>query len=542
MRDIFKKIYIKDRCKIILLAIMTVSTSTLGILLPYLNGKFIDNLINIKNVNHILKIVALIIILGVINIVLNYIYQIVSSKLIIKSIYDFRVEMLKHLRKIPVLKYKEFDPVYINERTRKDISEVVNFVVNNFVYIVLKIMIFIACLVVIGHLNISTLICVVMIIPVYVLVYNYYSKNIYDLSFKVKENENIFFQIYNEQLQLMEEIKIDSKYENHNRYVDCKFMKYYKSFGEYISLSTKFNTVESIVSLIFQAVLFVFGAISIINNKMSIGDLTIINSYFAIMVGIVNYYVSLGKVYQEAKVSYDRLKNINKIEEEEQGELTLDLITEVDANLNFSYKNGMDLIKNKKVKFETGRIYAVIGSNGIGKTTLVKLIIGIYHPNGNMKSEIRYNNVPIKRINLEHLRGEKIAYVSQKHRMTNKKINELFYEIDKDITLDSIYNRLSYFNDEELIGNAIGDIKLFWNSAYYELSEGEKQILSIYRALCKKPKVLILDEPSSNLDFNKKTTLKKILIAIKEQMIVIVISHDKDFLDVSDEIIELDKR
>lgn len=542
MRDIFKKIYIKDRCKIILLAIMTVSTSTLGILLPYLNGKFIDNLINIKNVNHILKIVALIIILGVINIVLNYIYQIVSSKLIIKSIYDFRVEMLKHLRKIPVLKYKEFDPVYINERTRKDISEVVNFVVNNFVYIVLKIMIFIACLVVIGHLNISTLICVVMIIPVYVLVYNYYSKNIYDLSFKVKENENIFFQIYNEQLQLMEEIKIDSKYENHNRYVDCKFMKYYKSFGQYISLSTKFNTVESIVSLIFQAVLFVFGAISIINNKMSIGDLTIINSYFAIMVGIVNYYVSLGKVYQEAKVSYDRLKNINKIEEEEQGELTLDLITEVDANLNFSYKNGMDLIKNKKVKFETGRIYAVIGSNGIGKTTLVKLIIGIYHPNGNMKSEIRYNNVPIKRINLEHLRGEKIAYVSQKHRMTNKKINELFYEIDKDITLDSIYNRLSYFNDEELIGNAIDDIKLFWNSAYYELSEGEKQILSIYRALCKKPKVLILDEPSSNLDFNKKTTLKKILIAIKEQMIVIVISHDKDFLDVSDEIIELDKR
>ena len=83
---------------------------------------------------------------------------------------------------------------------------------------------------------------------------------------------------------------------------------------------------------------------------------------------------------------------------------------------------------------------------------------------------------------------------------------------------------------------------MFWNSAYYELSEGEKQILSIYRILCKKPEVLILDEPSSNLDFNKKITLKKILRVIKKQMIVIVISHDKDFLDVSDEVIELDKR
>lgn len=339
MKKIFWEIYRKDKGKVILIAIMTVSTSALGIVLPYLNGKFIDNLINLKDVNQVLKIVAVIIILGAVNIAFNYVYQVISSKLIIKSIYDFRVEMLEHLRKIPILKYKEFDPVYMNERTRKDISEIVNLVVNNYVNVLLKVIIFIACLFVIGYLNISTLVCILMIIPIYVLVYNYYSKNIYDLSFKVKENENVFFQIYNEQLQLMEEIKIDSKYENHNRYVDGKFMKYYKSFAEYISLSTKFNTVESIISLIFQAVLFVFGAISIINNRMSIGDLTIINSYFAIMVGIVNYYVSLGKVYQEAKVSYDRIKNINGIQEEKQGGLDLDFITQVDANLNFSYRN-----------------------------------------------------------------------------------------------------------------------------------------------------------------------------------------------------------
>lgn len=542
MKKIFWEIYRKDKGKVILIAIMTVSTSALGIVLPYLNGKFIDNLINLKDVNQVLKIVAVIIILGAVNIAFNYVYQVISSKLIIKSIYDFRVEMLEHLRKIPILKYKEFDPVYMNERTRKDISEIVNLVVNNYVNVLLKVIIFIACLFVIGYLNISTLVCILMIIPIYVLVYNYYSKNIYDLSFKVKENENVFFQIYNEQLQLMEEIKIDSKYENHNRYVDGKFMKYYKSFAEYISLSTKFNTVESIISLIFQAVLFVFGAISIINNRMSIGDLTIINSYFAIMVGIVNYYVSLGKVYQEAKVSYDRIKNINGIQEEKQGGLDLDFITQVDANLNFSYRNDRDIIRERKARFETGKIYAVVGANGIGKTTLVKLIIGIYHPNGSMESDIKYNNVSIQKIDLENLRNKKIAYVSQKHRMTNKKISELFCEIDENINLDSISDYLSYLDNAELIDSVLKDIGLFWNSAYYELSEGEKQILAIYRILCKKPEMLILDEPSSNLDFHKKTILKKILKAIKNRMIIIVISHDKDFLEISDEVIELDKR
>lgn len=542
MKKIFWEIYRKDKGKVILIAIMTVFTSALGIVLPYLNGKFIDNLINLKDVNQVLKIVAVIIILGAVNIAFNYVYQVISSKLIIKSIYDFRIEILEHLRKIPILKYKEFDPVYMNERTRKDISEIVNLVVNNYVNVLLKVIIFIACLFVIGYLNISTLVCILMIIPIYVLVYNYYSKNIYDLSFKVKENENVFFQIYNEQLQLMEEIKIDSKYENHNRYVDGKFMKYYKSFAEYISLSTKFNTVESIISLIFQAVLFVFGAISIINNRMSIGDLTIINSYFAIMVGIVNYYVSLGKVYQEAKVSYDRIKNINGIQEEKQGGLDLDFITQVDANLNFSYRNDRDIIRERKARFETGKIYAVVGANGIGKTTLVKLIIGIYHPNGSMESDIKYNNVSIQKIDLENLRNKKIAYVSQKHRMTNKKIGELFCEIDENINLDSISDYLSYLDNAELIDSVLKDIGLFWNSAYYELSEGEKQILTIYRILCKKPEMLILDEPSSNLDFHKKTILKKILKAIKNRMIIIVISHDKDFLEISDEVIELDKR
>ena len=149
MKKIFWEIYRKDKGKVILIAIMTVFTSALGIVLPYLNGKFIDNLINLKDVNQVLKIVAVIIILGAVNIAFNYVYQVISSKLIIKSIYDFRIEMLEHLRKIPILKYKEFDPVYMNERTRKDISEIVNLVVNNYVNVLLKVIIFIACLFVI---------------------------------------------------------------------------------------------------------------------------------------------------------------------------------------------------------------------------------------------------------------------------------------------------------------------------------------------------------------------------------------------------------
>jgi len=66
MTDIFKRIYRNNRGKVLLLSIMTVITSILGIGLPYLNGKFIDGLINLKEVNQIIKLISLIIILGVV--------------------------------------------------------------------------------------------------------------------------------------------------------------------------------------------------------------------------------------------------------------------------------------------------------------------------------------------------------------------------------------------------------------------------------------------------------------------------------------------
>jgi ABC transporter related len=541
MVDIFRKIYKNNKSKVLLLSIMTVITSILGIGLPYLNGKFIDTLINLKEINQIIKLISLIIILGGLNIVFNYIYQIVSSKLIIKSIYDLRIDILKHLRKIPILQYKEFDPVYMNERTRKDVSDVVNIIVNNYMNMFIKLIIFITCLFVVGYLNITTLLCIALIVPIYIIIYNYYSKNIYSSSFKVKENENVFFKIYNEQLQLMEEIKIDSKYENHDNYVNYNFMNYFKSFSEYISLSTRFNTVESIISLVFQAVLFIFGAISILKNRMSIGDLTIINSYFAIMIGIINYYVSLGKMYQESKVSIDRLKKIHDIKEEENGELKLENINKIDIDLNFSYRDGYQIINNKRAIFSSGKIYAIQGSNGSGKTTLAKLIIGLYHPNSD-SSSIKYNDEPIENVDIEFVRDKKIAFVSQKHKMTNKKVKELFTEIDRKVNIDSIIKYLKFFNDEKLITESIELVKKFWNNAYYELSEGEKQIISIIRVLCKNPDVLILDEPTSNLDFEKGKFLEKILENIKNKMIIIIISHDKQFLDISDEVIDLNSR
>ncbi len=536
MKKIFIKIYYKNKFEVFFLSLLVFFSSVLAIIIPYLNGKFIDNLVRLKNVNQILRIVLYIIVLGVLKIIFTYLYQTISSKLIVKSIYDFRIELLNHFRRIPILKYKKFDSVYLNERTRKDISEVINAIVNNYTNVFLKAVTFLVCIIIVGYLNVYALLCIVIITPIYIFVYNYYKKHIYDLNLSVKENENIFFKVYNEQLYLMEEIKIDSKYQSHDMYVDKKFTNYFGSFAKYINLSAKFNSVESIVSIIFQATLFIFGAISILNNEMSIGDLTIINSYFGIIIGVVNYYVSFGKLYQESKSSFDRLQKLSDIKEENNGSLRLEDIVNIEATLNFGYQKDNKILKNKNLNFKLGQIYGIIGINGSGKSTITKLLIGIYPSDEN--SEILYNGVKRQNVDMEYLRRKRIAFVSQNPKMTNKKICELFQEIDENISLEKISYYLNLLNDKNAF-DSTKIVKDFWEKFYYELSEGEKQIIVIIRALCKEPNLLILDEPTSSLDFSKKDLLNRILEDIKNKLIIIIVSHDKDFLKVCNKIIEI---
>ncbi|MGL1891080.1 MAG: ABC transporter ATP-binding protein [Spirochaetaceae bacterium] len=189
-------------------------------------------------------------------------------------------------------------------------------------------------------------------------------------------------------------------------------------------------------------------------------------------------------------------------------------------NVNFRYKDDL-VIKNAHFHIEKGSFICFVGPNGGGKSTLAKLILGLLKPS---KGYITiFGQTPLK------ARGD-VGYVPQYSN----------FDLDFPINVMDVVlmgrlkkGRLFYTaKDKSAALNALKDVDLvgFEKRHFSELSGGQRQRVLIARAVVSNPKVLILDEPTSNIDKITENRLYELLFRFNESMTIILISHDLTFV------------
>jgi len=196
---------------------------------------------------------------------------------------------------------------------------------------------------------------------------------------------------------------------------------------------------------------------------------------------------------------------------------TIDNIIEV-SNLSFSYEK-QDVLENINFKIKKGDFLTIIGPNGGGKSTLLKLILGI---NPLQKGEIKINQ------NLYLNEISNIGYVPQ-----NTNINITFPITVLEVVMmgqNSIKKRIFGYKKEEkqkayeaLQRVSMEDVA---DNKISELSGGQRQRVLIARALFSKPSILLLDEPTSNIDINGCEQIYSTLEKLNKDITVVVVSHD----------------
>lgn len=205
-------------------------------------------------------------------------------------------------------------------------------------------------------------------------------------------------------------------------------------------------------------------------------------------------------------------------------------------NLNFSYKT-KKVLKNISFEVKSKEILGILGPNGTGKSTLIKCINGILK----LKSgEIILDNESLLKKSLKE-KAQIIAYVPQFFS-----VNDLCLTVYETVLMGRIpYKKSNFLEEDKII--AIENIKKFGLKEYLfnyveELSGGEKQRVLLARALTQQPKILILDESTSNLDLKYQMETMKIIkeIAKKKGLIVLNIIHDLNIASLySDKILFL---
>ena len=205
-------------------------------------------------------------------------------------------------------------------------------------------------------------------------------------------------------------------------------------------------------------------------------------------------------------------------------------------NLSFFYEKSSDkILKDINFQVKKGESIGITGKNGSGKSTLLNLISGLIKSSeGEISIDGSYNLYSNRKI-----WHEKISYVQQNIFILDSTIKENICLVEEDKINYLKFNKIlrdleinKFFKD--IINDKVGTNGI-------NLSGGQKQIISLARALYKDSQILILDEPSSALDLENSKILKKILLSLKKQKTIIMVTHDKDFyFDCFDKIIDID--
>ena len=198
-------------------------------------------------------------------------------------------------------------------------------------------------------------------------------------------------------------------------------------------------------------------------------------------------------------------------------------------NVSFKYKEGETILNNINLEIEEGEIVAIVGKNGSGKSTIGKLISGIL--------KLKEWNILIDEIYVKKEAKNKVGIVFQNPE------NQIIFNSIKD-ELSFALKKLSEQEIETRIKEALENVEMqeYRNKELYNLSLGQKQRIVIAEVLAKKPKYIILDEPTTMIDSIGKEKIYKIIKKLKEQgYTIICITNLADEILLADRTLILDK-
>lgn len=265
----------------------------------------------------------------------------------------------------------------------------------------------------------------------------------------------------------------------------------------------------------------------IFTKEISIGQFFTMFIYSFFIFGPLQELGNIINIYREAEVSLQNFKAILEIKPEPRpvnprplgaiGSFQLDQVS-----FKHQSSNG-NAVSDISIKINAGETVAFVGPSGSGKTTLVKLLVGLYKPHS---GRLLYNNIPSDQVQLEELRSQ-IGLVTQDTQLFSGTIRENLLFVAPQATDEECLDVLRKASLTSLLDRADKDLDTVIGEGGVKVSGGEKQRLSIARALLRKPSLLVFDEATSALDSLTEEQITDTIrsISVNRTHINILIAH-----------------
>ena len=320
----------------------------------------------------------------------------------------------------------------------------------------------------------------------------------------------------------------------------------YKILGLELTKVKRIRSISFIqgtfVNTLRQVILFILMWL-IFRDKMNAGQLVTMQIFSFFVFGPLQDIGNIILSYREAEASLNNFDNLMKKVPEAQPKEPKHLGNIVDLsfrNVVFKHKTAQHhAIDNISFDVKTGETIAFVGPSGSGKSTLMKLLVGLYRPK---EGSILYNNLDENSVIFDDLRNQ-IGFVTQDTQLFSGTIKENLLFVNPAATEKDLLDALTKASCNNLLSRAEKGIDTMIGEGGLKLSGGEKQRLSIARALLRKPRILIFDEATSALDSLTEEEITQTIRYVSSQrnQITILIAHRLSTIMHADRIYVLEK-
>ncbi|MEX4590200.1 thiol reductant ABC exporter subunit CydC [Haemophilus influenzae] len=293
-------------------------------------------------------------------------------------------------------------------------------------------------------------------------------------------------------------------------------------------------------------------AVSVFNIIMLFTGLILFSldkiDFAAFLIGVILLMSSYGPVIALSNLSSNLLQTLASGErvlsllaeepELKDVESAVDLkeVSRIDVeNLNFAYGEEQILL-DVSLSVKKGEILGIHGRSGSGKSTLLKLLMRFYDPKS---GSIKINGETLPNINTRSLR-DNMAYITQQTYIFNETIEENIRLARRDATLEEIMEAAKKASIHDFILSLPQGYQTKMTELGGNLSDGEKQRIGIARAFLHNAPIILLDEPTSNLDSLNEAMILKSLLDVKAEKLIILVSHRQSTMAICDQVIGIE--
>ena len=270
--------------------------------------------------------------------------------------------------------------------------------------------------------------------------------------------------------------------------------------------------------------------------------------FSAFLIGVILLMSSYGPVIALSNLSSNLLQTLASGErvlsllaeepELKDVESAVDLkeVSRIDVeNVNFAYGEEQ-ILSDVSLSVKKGEILGIHGRSGSGKSTLLKLLMRFYDPKS---GSIKINGETLPNINTRSLR-DNMAYITQQTYIFNETIEENIRLARRDATLEEIMEAAKKASIHDFILSLPQGYQTKMTELGGNLSDGEKQRIGIARAFLHNAPIILLDEPTSNLDSLNEAMILKSLLNVKAEKLIILVSHRQSTMAICDEVIGIE--